>query len=258
MKAAKLKRVRAQRMRHFRHFQYFTVEKMLLGKYPAIAEKIAAQLAAFEARLADEDIALKVVAASYLSGQIKVCDRSRDELWRRLVTLVKLELKSKNAAKRTAAERAMLLVKTYGNAQLASLPYDEQSAALTNVVQDMKTILSADMGALGLTELVLELEAANGEFIALWAERIAEDVGKTKLKVPECRTATEAAHDAIMRRLEALIEIEGEEGYAALIDQHNRVVDKYTAAMAGTGSRPAADEGEGEEPPVDVSEVISD
>jgi len=97
-----------------------------------------------------------------LTAEIQEADRVRDELRRGMVNVVKSALRHFDAAVRRAAERVKIVLDTYGNVTVK--PLDEETSAITNILQDLGGEYRADALLVGLDRWMAELSHANERF----------------------------------------------------------------------------------------------
>jgi glutathionyl-hydroquinone reductase len=99
----------------------------------------------------------------------------------------------------------------YGN--VAAKPYNEETIVINKL--------------LGLTDWMIELEQKNNAFDQLMKSRYDEVSGKTDLKMREVRMQVDTAIRELIDRLNALVLINGIEGYENLISDINTRFEKY-------------------------------
>jgi len=232
------------------HFQFYTEFKVLVERYGAAALKIKPQYDAFLPLYNDEDVALKKIMKSSFTAEIQEADRYRDGIWRGMVDANKAALQFFDEPVRKAAGRIKIVFDTYGN--VAIKPYDEETSAIYNVLEDLRLKYNDDALLVGLDRWMTELGKANKRFADLTRERYDEATSKTALVLKQCRTKTDEAYRTITTRINAAIIIEGETAYAEFVPSLNTVIKHYADILAqqkgrrkakGVGGE-ASDEGE--------------
>ena len=87
---------------------------------------------------------------------------------------------------------------------------------------------AADVAALNLAPWLGELQNRNNAFASLMAVRYTETAGKTPLRMADARKQAEQAYRKIVQRIEALIEINGLEGFTTLVAELNARVERFS------------------------------
>jgi len=121
---------------------------------------------------------------------------------------------------------------TYGN--IARKPLDEETSAITNILQDLldRGEYRDDALLVGLERWVTELHNANERFKSLMLQRYDEALAKTPLVLKPCRTKVDSAYRTILERINALIITEGEPPYAEFVTTLNAVVKRYADILS--------------------------
>jgi hypothetical protein len=212
-------------LRNMRHFQFFTEFRDLVQSAGAAALKIEAQFAAWLALFAQEDTAINKIVKSALTDEMETADHRRDTAIRGIKQTSKSALNHYWAVVRTASRRLQIVFDTYGD--VAKMPLDDETAAITNLLQELKGAYAADVETAGLAPWVAELEAANNDYERLVKQRDSETAARTDLVLKQVRTQADAAYRVITERIEALALVEGGEAYANFIHRLNTVIERY-------------------------------
>ncbi len=191
---------------------------------------IQALYPAYNAAFELETAALNVVRGSVITDELSVVDNERDTLFSGLSGTIKSALNHYDAEIRAAASRLKLLLDTYGN--LSTKPYDQETAAIIKLVDELEGPYAADVAKLGITGWVIELKNQNLAFDTLKNTRYAENAAKPPQNLKEARLATDKAYRAIVKRMNALIEVNGEEVYADFVTEMNQRIDNYKTVLA--------------------------
>ena len=223
----KIDAIKLKDMRNDRHFQFHVEIRNLIRGLTAAALRIAQLFGAYEHSIDREDEALKKISKSPKTELIREADAERDEIYGALVERVRADSRHYDPDIRAAAKRLLIVFDTYGN--ISSKPIADQTSAVYNLIQELRLPKYADdIALLGITEWIAKLEAKNNEVDALYVQRLEEDAGKTHIVMKEARTATDAAYRAIVKRVEALIEVNGPEGYEQFVNMVNAIVAKFS------------------------------
>lgn len=188
-------------------------------------------------------------------------DAVRDKRYRRLKLTV--EAAELDADAETAASGAKCLI-AFGTANLAALPYAEETAAVRDLVEKLESDeYATHVEAIGATQALADLKAANDDFDATYSGRAAERYARdtATLSSKEARVAMEKAYYEVMDILNAIYIqsaiLEPDADTAAevreMADAINAHIGQFTLNLArrGVGSATAP---EGEEP-ADPSET---
>jgi hypothetical protein len=160
----KCKRFRIEDLRHEEWFQFYTEFKMLAGQYNPPALNIDALFATFVILYARADEALEIIRKSATTEQLAEADHARDVIFRGFSDAGKAGLSHFDPSRREAARRLKIVFDHYGN--IARKSYDEETASIYNLIQEMNDVHAADIAILGLGEWVSRLDADNKAFDA--------------------------------------------------------------------------------------------
>lgn len=232
-------KIELARLRNEEHFQFQTEFTDLVTETGAEALNIETQFTAYQPLYAQENEALQVIRKSATTKELADADTDRDTLYRGLADAVNSGLNHFNADKRAASARLKIVFDQYGN--VARKTYDEETAAITKLVQEATGTYSADVATSGLADWVIELDAKNKAFDALMKSRYSEEAGKTELRMKSVRLDIDAAYRDIINRLDALMLINGSANYEAFVRELNTRVEKYNNIIAQRKGRNAKD-----------------
>lgn len=215
--------------------------------------KVTALQIAYAEALAAFDKALKTGGASIISGQLLELDTQRDEAYSGLAAQIRTSLRHFDPEKVATAKEADLILRKYGNPN--SLPYVQQNGAVHNIIQDLEAFDAGNnpsegggdeggedilrsvpapnrLATLGAREWLDRLKSINDQFLAAFATRnTAQGIvatGETKV----ARQAVDAAYRAVVKRINALAEVNGDADYISVINAVNVLVDRQKAVLA--------------------------
>lgn len=216
--------------RNAAHYQFQTDFNNLVIKYSPQALGIVDDYAAYVPLLDDEGVALVAIKKSATTEEIEVADRNRDFTFRGLADKVTNGLNHFNPEVREAARRVKVIFDAYGN--LVSKPNDDESGLITSLIADLRTKVPAEIATLAIIDWIDELERLNNVFIALEATRNSEQAGQSELRMKQVRVKTDAAYNKIVKRINALIVINGEFLYAEFVKELNARIGRAQDAIA--------------------------
>lgn len=226
----KIQKINLQPQRNAGHYQYLTDFGSSIVKHNPAALGIEALYAAFVPLLSDESEALNTVTKSPMTEEVEIGDKNRDFCFRGFSDSVKNKQNHYLPAVREAAKRIMVILNAYGN--LAPKPFDEESGLLNTLILDLRTQRADDLLTLEVLEWLNELERLNVAFVALIDARNSEEAMRTELRMKSVRKDIDAAYNAIVERVNALIVVNGEAVYAEFVKEVNARIKRAEDAIA--------------------------
>jgi hypothetical protein len=219
------------KFRNNEHFQCQTEFKALVEKFDPMTLKIEALFNLHYLPLyADEDKALIKIAKNSFSEERSEADRQRDNIFRGLDDATKAALNYFDPVVRKAAKRIRIPFDAFGN--IAKLSLNEETAAIYNLLQELRTNYADEVRTIGLSLWLDQLETDNKAYEALVSSGYEEEAGKTELKIKQTRIEIDKVLRSIFERIEALILINGETGYTEFIRLLNIQLEKYDNILA--------------------------
>jgi hypothetical protein len=156
-------------------------------------------------------------------------------------------------AVRAAATRLKLLFDANGD--LTAKPYDQQTAATIKLIADLEGPYAAEVATLGVGGWVSELKARNNAVVNVKNSRYDENAAKPQQKLKQARAETDKTYRAVVKRIDALVELNGSTAYEGFIAAVNQRIEHYQHVLAQRQGRNAkkdedadggAPDGEGE------------
>jgi len=225
----KIKRFDLRKMRNEEWFNFFTEFKRFVDAVSPDALNIAELYAVFLALYDDADVALEMLRKSFLSDAIIVLDGERDSAYHGLSLAVESAASHFDPAKQQAADRLLLLWKHYGN--LAKKPYNEETAGIINIVQELRGPFAQQVATLELIEWVNELERRNNAFEDAIIERNRETAAKPDLHVLDLRRKMNRCYLDMLQRIEAQALLQSNTTVETFIRTLNANIERYMAAV---------------------------
>ncbi|OJU55022.1 MAG: hypothetical protein BGN96_12650 [Bacteroidales bacterium 45-6] len=223
-------RIKLSQLRNNEHFQFHTEVKGLITDTNPVAIKLENQFPAYVALYQDEDTALKRIAKNSFSDLRADADLARDRTFSGLAAASSAALNHFDPMVTEAARHLKIVFDTYGN--VARLPLNEETAAITNLLQELKGKYAPEIQTVGLGGWVNQLEADNTAYSDLVKSGRDEDAERTEIVVKEARNAIDKTYRQLVERVEALIVVEGEAAFAEFVRKLNLIVDKYSLTLA--------------------------
>lgn len=217
-------------LRNEEHCQYMTDASAVIEKHHADALQIEPEFVAMKATHSAELSLLELMTKSLMTDSLAELNVKRTSLYRGITMFVDAYRHHFDSSKLAIAERLTLVFKEYGSMQRKT--YSAESAALSKLTSEAKSIYMNDINALGLGEWIEHLAQANNEFQAAMHKRYEETAGKAEGNMKEARTATDAAYSALCNKLDAYMLITNDAKYDATIKALNAVIEKYANMLA--------------------------
>lgn len=227
-------------LRNEEHFKFHTDFVVLVTRYAPAAIGIETLFSQFQITYRKEEAALNIIRKSAVTDDLAVADALRDATFSGLATAVKAATNHFKPEVKAAAQRAQVLFDNYGN--VSTKPYDQETAAISDLLTQIGDTYNSDMDILGLLEWSDTLSAQNEAFDQLKKKRYTEESIKPLSKMKEVRIETDAAYKAIVKRIHALIEINGEKAYHSFVAELNQYITSYnnlTAQRQGRNAKEA-------------------
>jgi hypothetical protein len=219
------------------HFQFMTDFDKLIILYLATELGIDNLYPAFKSALTAEDIAIRIELGSLKSKTIEQLDKLRDRIWNAILLRIKSTLLSPFDDEIESAEALIRVVDLYGDVRIIS--YNEESAAITNLVNNMQTRTNmAHAAKVGITNWVTELNRVNEQFMVIFNERNAELSIRDSGDVRSERKQLDPIYEQLVEKINATIVLETAKPIvAAFVDEHNQKIEYYRTTLATRSGR---------------------
>jgi len=217
-------------MRNEEHYQFMNDVSVIVSKHQAGNLQVQAEFDKLKQLCGEEQSLLELLNKSMATQSLAQLDEKRDKLFRGLSLAIESATYHFDPAKADVAERMAIVLNEYGN--VARKTYNAESAALSKLSVEAKTIYEKDFAALGLMEWVNHLEAANNEFQQVMHQRYEETAGKAEGNMKETRAEADTAYTLLTNKLDAFMLITGDVKYTAVIKELNAAIEKYATTLA--------------------------
>jgi hypothetical protein len=224
-----MKRVNLTRLRNEEYFTFFAEFKAFVEEISPGTLNIVELYAVFVVLYLDLDTALEKIRKSAYTEPIVLLGEQRNDVFRGLTISAQAPLHHFNPVLRAAAENLKLLFDHYGN--IATRPYNEETGALINFIEELRDAYAEPVKTLGLSEWVDELERLNNEFKEFVLKRNRDNAEKPNLHVSDLRRKINRCYLDIIERIEAQILLQGEETFATFVKLLNTNIDRYTTLI---------------------------
>jgi len=217
------------------HYQYLTDFNDFVIRYTPQALGIVDAYDAFKLKYQDEIEAYKAITKSATTEDITDADHDRDITLRSTIDIAHSALNHYDATAHNAARTVNVIFDQYGD--LTSKPYDEETGEVENLVKDLRTKTGAEIGTIGLVPWTNMLESQNITFKTLEATRNSEEANRSELRMKQVRLEIDAAYRKITKRINALIEVNGEAPYTEFVKELNARITRAKDAIAQSKAR---------------------
>ena len=231
-----------QRQKHIRHISWmkrFQERLLQIANAPA---RLASVINTFQRAVGSEDEAYLVITKSDLTAPIEEADKTRDNTYSGMTSMLDFMKRLGTADQQQAAERVIERV-NYHKVSISDR-YEDENEKMAQVVQDLKGgTLAADIATLNLTATVALLEQQNQQVISLMMQRQGDRSTQESNVMGKARAVTDAAYEDAVTVLNAfaVTEFNGKSSpYDEIIRIINSDIDYYskyvfaTTATSGT------------------------
>ena len=207
----------------------------LSGSGEVINAMLEAPINAFEAAYQAFDVALESSTAD--SAEAKAYEELRDRLWRSNNAYIKAMTAHPNPELAAIAERVKAEFDKYGD--VTNLPVVQESGALHNLIQDIRTISAQDRSKIHYEEWFNALETAENNYLAAVAARTDVRSEKEVGAVKRTRIEAEAAYTHLVDVVNLLAKLEGDTAYLPFINRMNVLIAEQKATLKARQTRAA-------------------
>ncbi len=213
------------RLRNLAHFEFCSEVKQMITAHTAEKLNITTAFTEFCTLWEKEEQGLEVIRQHKLTAKLAELDELRDTLFSGLSTNCKSLTKHFDANMRKNAEQLVVVLKSYGN--VAAESYNEETAALHKLTEELLENYAEQLTTCKLTDWVTNLQAVNENFSQVMLSR-NEDLAKEEpIHMRSLRKSVDKLYRLMVKRVEASALLNGEEDYKDFINQLNGRIDYY-------------------------------
>lgn len=218
----KIKTITKGHLQNMEHLE-FTNHVLNMAK-TANLEKIKPLIAPLEAAYKAENEALNQPRTLDGTAELVELDEERDRAFRMFQTMLDARKYEKSKDLVKTARAVQSIVDRYPN--LAEANYDKESAMIDNLIDDLNEAeAKAWVTELALAEAIKRLDEGNKAFRARTQQRLAKGEASGMADVKKLRLITDAALNAVLRRMDSLDDLFPSAEVTALIKAYNALVD---------------------------------
>ena len=225
-----LKDIRKSHLQNMEHFQF--AGHVLAMCKTANVEKLNPLLAPLEAAIAKEDEALNLPQKMEGTRELSELDSARDKAYRVLTLLLDACLLDTNKNIANPAQMLRDILDRYPDTVAQN--YAKETAMIQNLITDLNTPeAKVSVGRTNLQGAVARLTAANAAFDKCFQARFKKTIPTGTFDIKALRANTDAALNAVLRRIDSLDDLEPSAKITALINEYNAVIDNRHTLLAG-------------------------
>ena len=261
--------IKSINMTRLRQAEAYTFHSLVLAEMRTCEEPAFADaLSNYEAAFTAFDKELKTTGGEDpLTKEVTEADAATDRCYTGMVAILRAQLYHYDATTAELARRALIIIDRYGNPTNSA--YLEEYGVIDNLLQDLRAFDTEEVGStedgsgeeeeeerpgglsllttdthnlttLGLDGWVAQLQQCRDRFMQLFTQRNAQLAKAETGKMKAARKAADEAYRAAVKRLNALIEVNGIETYATLVANLNQLIDRQKSVQAARNTRNAS------------------
>ena len=228
----KLRKNKMVELRHMEYYQFINEVFMSLKPFDLEALQIIDEVKKLQDKFSKFDECLKKENAFNSPEGMQKVDEDRDFFLRNLYSIASAFSTYPEKGKSIAANGLLKTMDMYGDNEIAAMPQNDESASITNLIQDLnREPAKKYLEILDIVLLKDMLGKANNDFIALKHDKTGNEAllirGETKLS----RGEVEKMFIVLSDKINALVIINGEKKYSEIIRRINHLIDKYLSAV---------------------------
>lgn len=236
----KIEGIPLSRLRNNEHFQYMTdVDKLI---FTSLASELGIEdlYSEFKKLMIIEDAVMRMELGSSKSKTIEELDKKRDQTWNAISLKTTSTLFSPFANEVASAEAVRRIIDLYGDVRY--LTYNEESAAVTNMVTDLLLPANAEhLNRVGLLRWVVELKNENDQFQTIFNERNNDLAGRGRGDTRDIRILIDPVYEQIVEKLNASVVLGiAKPVLSSFTSQLNEKIKYYKTTLASRVSREKA------------------
>lgn len=226
----KILTINKTRLRHASHIKIMERFLTRLAKLTIEHEAHTEYRKAFTDAFDKESGLYRQQTSSEYTAKIQDADVRRDRAWINIVRVAQSMAVVGNEDQRKTAQRLIDINTLYKVNTAAQM--DQESGVLDNVIHDID-LASLDMASLGLATAYGELKNANALVDELLDLRDNERAGYQVGQMKAARAATDAAYDATIDYINALLLLQPTEALTNFAEEWNSVLNRVRVQILG-------------------------
>lgn len=222
--------IKSSRLRNEEHFQFHTEFKLLIEQYTALTLNVEEVFANYLVQYNNEDLALDLIRRNEITNRLALADDNRDFAFTGFYKTVEASSMHFDETIRLAAEKLLVYLDAQGD--VPGKTYDEETASFDQIDQALTNEYADSVATLSLSPYQAKLQELNTIFKDLMKERYTSDANKTPLRMRDVRKVVDADYREVIKRIEAIICLNGTDGYVDFINELNERISRYNIIIA--------------------------
>ena len=177
-----------------------------------------------------EDLALERLDKSIYTKSIAQADAARDGIARSVRQIAKAYQRSVSPAEKAAARHVLIYLDRYGDCTRKS--YNEATAIIHNLVDDLTTHCADELAAIHLDGWVNHLKDANLAFEQLMTERYSEGADRNKDNIFALRCDVDAAYQQIANIINVSLILHSDAAWTDFVNKLNERIGYYRKTLS--------------------------
>ena len=235
-------------LRNDEHHEFHADFSELVTRFTPDALGIQALVATYNDLFLAEGDTLNIIKKNDLTDELFNADLGRDTTLRGFNATIKSACNHFDAEKQKAGGRIQIVLDEFGN--IAAKSYEAETTSINSLVLKLTRDYANDVALLGVNDWLDELLNRNAAFTAISNQRYTKETAKTQLRMKEVRIELDDAYKAIVKRINALVEINGPAAHSDFIKELNLRIEKYMSKRTSRKASAASDK-----PTTEVSEA---
>jgi len=213
---AKIPNFSKTQLRYGAHFSIMTSFDERVAPLAESESMLTKAYGEFKTALGYEDSAIKIARASEYSNQILTEDNKRDRLYNNGKATAEMW---RDTGIEPYAAAAAAVLREYDTYKVdTKAQYDQQTGLMLNFLQSFESgAMKEKLQTLGLTAVFEQMKIANEAVRSLLSQRGDERAANAAYDIKKARTATDAAYDKLVDRINALQTLDETGKYDAFV-----------------------------------------
>lgn len=222
---AEIKTIALSRVNNGAHYNFMSDVSQKAKKNAKVYAKVKDLVDQLAAAVLDENGALVMSQKDELSDVISQADKQREYYFRGYRNGVRNFRHFPHSAQKIAADKLWQHIIDY--AIDPKMQLDRETGLLTNFIEDLMTKLAGQVAVLGLKPFVEGMKVMNDKVREALSNRNTERSKQTMGAMKQARTKTDQAYTALIKRINAYAEIEGDADYKDFIAEVNTQIKRF-------------------------------
>ncbi|MDR1563183.1 MAG: DUF6261 family protein [Dysgonamonadaceae bacterium] len=224
----KILKIYSGSLRNETHFQFISLAQKLISSNPAIVNIVADRMGEFNTAVELESKLVDVVRSSPYTEQLEEIDKRLDRNIVGLNAAIESALHHYNPKMVEAAKRLSLRMKSF-RGEIENKPYEDESAAVKVLLNDLRTTYAADVELLSLDGWVFEISDAQTQFEETFILRNKEWASRPQENLRDVRKKVDTTYRSMVELIDAYGALNGYSVTGEFVAELNREVTYFNS-----------------------------